>query len=1042
MKIRVENSSSNLIFKSIGNAFYNSLIFQLIRIIFSWIGKFIPKQIFMSLLINNVLILIVAAIIFFSFPNSMRNKFIVFAKSLFESSDKIEEVELPEPIGFLMMLDLDEISTIYLSVKDEASRRMPAEVKDKLKVMGSELIEELALRGSYAAVIEDGVVVAEELNNNAAVKLKFNNVTLISAGYNAGNNSEIILRSKNYSLNRRGLNVVAFRNDQTLEQFVFDFYDSANQLSKRYMRIPYAPDLDNLQIIVKDKQYQKLQKKREEALEIGILLTSDEDYIPAAIKFKGKKYDARIRLKGDWTDHLVSDRKWSFRINLNGDNTVFGMSKFNIHHPRTRRYIGEWIFHKALKREGLIGLRYAFINVEINIKSKEKNLLIDLGTYALEESFDKYLIEDNRRREGVIVKVNENLIWEGTAQARKLGLEGHLGQYQLTNFNNVNILPFSEKRTLKDSALNIQFENARNLYYNYIHNKRSISEVFDLEKLAKYNAISCLFGGEHGIIYHNQRLYYNPITSKLEPIGFDANAGLPLKGIHFYAKSQKDIKYLEAFARELERVSQTEYLDSLLWSLDGIYKNDSILKIEFPGASFNKNILYQNQKIIENELHPSKAFHAFLLNISGNRLTVQLRSIAPFPIEIININYKGLRVISEPPEAYILKPGSEQVIDFMLPQYYINLFVNKKSRKVSFSKVDDVEDLQITYRTYGTSKTKIDKILPWKEKRDNIIPNNLISGLVENIKEFNFLHINEEDKRITFLSGDRILDKDLIIPKGYEVIATQGLNLNLLNNAKIISYSPLYFKGTVENPIKIFSSNRTGQGILVIGTNKVSEISHVYFQNLSNPKLASWSVSGAVNFYESPVRFEYVLFERNRCEDALNVIRTNFKMNNSIFRSIKADAFDGDFVKGTMKHIQFENIGNDAIDISGSDVELYDIRISNAGDKGISAGEKSTLKANNITILNSEIAIASKDLSSIFIDTILIDNCKLGFTAFQKKHEYGPATITAFNALNDNSSTLYLIETNSSLIFNQKKMKTEENVLGRMYGKQYGKSSE
>ena len=52
----------------------------------------------------------------------------------------------------------------------------------------------------------------------------------------------------------------------------------------------------------------------------------------------------------------------------------------------------------------------------------------------------------------------------------------------------------------------------------------STSEVFDIDLLAKYFAINDLVASSHSRTWHNQRYYYDPIQSKLIPIGFDANA--------------------------------------------------------------------------------------------------------------------------------------------------------------------------------------------------------------------------------------------------------------------------------------------------------------------------------------------------------------------------------------------------------------------------------------------------------------------------------------------------------------------------------------
>ena len=82
------------------------------------------------------------------------------------------------------------------------------------------------------------------------------------------------------------------------------------------------------------------------------------------------------------------------------------------------------------------------------------------------------------------------------------------------------------------------------------------------------------------------------------------------------------------------------------------------------------------------------------------------------------------------------------------------------------------------------------------------------------------------------------------------------------------------------------------------------------------------------------------------------------------------------------------NVINDAIDISGSKLNLDKIFIDNAGDKAISAGENSNVNGNNITIANCELGITSKDKSYYKIENVIIKNTKIGLLAFQKKTEF------------------------------------------------------
>ena len=90
-------------------------------------------------------------------------------------------------------------------------------------------------------------------------------------------------------------------------------------------------------------------------------------------------------------------------MKLKGENILFGMNKFSLQTPASRNYIYEWIFHKLLKKEGLPALRYTFVQLDVNGK--------DQGIYAVEEHFDKRLIESNQYKEGPILKYDESLYY-------------------------------------------------------------------------------------------------------------------------------------------------------------------------------------------------------------------------------------------------------------------------------------------------------------------------------------------------------------------------------------------------------------------------------------------------------------------------------------------------------------------------------------------------------------------------------------------------------------------------------------------------------
>ncbi|GHV54309.1 hypothetical protein FACS1894216_14070 [Synergistales bacterium] len=266
-------------------------------------------------------------------------------------------------------------------------------------------------------------------------------------------------------------------------------------------------EIKQLEIEIKAKAFEKIQKKRDEALKVGILSTEDSDVVPAKVRAEGGSYSAELRLKGDWTDHLASD-KWSFRIEVKGDYCVYNMQKFSIQPPATRNYISEYLIYECYRDQGGVALRYDFTDVYINGEYK--------GVYALEEFMEKRVIEHSQKREGPIVKYDENtLFWEY--------LVNYIPSFGVEKTTNFTV--FSEKKTLASAGLSGYAQYAIDQMNKVLDGDTAIEDVFDLDLYSKYFVILDAFRASHGRDLINNRHYYNPVTAKIEPIPFDELAG-------------------------------------------------------------------------------------------------------------------------------------------------------------------------------------------------------------------------------------------------------------------------------------------------------------------------------------------------------------------------------------------------------------------------------------------------------------------------------------------------------------------------------------
>ena len=284
--------------------------------------------------------------------------------------------------------------------------------------------------------------------------------------------------------------------------------------------------LDTLRLEIPFKGMQTLNAKRKDALNANLLVSTDDDFVKARISYLNESLNCKIRLKGDLSDHW-SGEKFSLRVEMKDDSLIKGMSRFSLQDPVTRNHTSEWLYQKSLKREGVMGVRYDFVNLFINGKP--------MGIYALEEHFSKELIESNSRREGVIVNFEDYLLWKKFP----VNLASNIDWNSIYRSAAVEVR--NNRRVQKNEVLNNQKTTAVNLLRSLQESSLPASKIFDSEKLGKFLAITRLWSAEKALFYGDINFYFNPVTCLLEPIGFDGNPSQEIDSPYCYF-SWGDIK--------------------------------------------------------------------------------------------------------------------------------------------------------------------------------------------------------------------------------------------------------------------------------------------------------------------------------------------------------------------------------------------------------------------------------------------------------------------------------------------------------------------
>ena len=249
----------------------------------------------------------------------------------------------------------------------------------------------------------------------------------------------------------------------------------------------------------------------------------------------------------------------------------------------------------------------------------------------------------------------------------------------------------------------------------------------------------------------------------------------------------------------------------------------------------------------------------------------------------------------------------------------------------------------------------------------------------------------EKDNELFLLSDEINIKQDVYIPKGFKVIIKPGQKILLTDNAFIVSNSAWTIGGDQKKTIITGKKDNLGGGIIIGDNDGLSKIFNAkisYLKGYNTNLNSEFLIMGSINFHQTNVEIDNVDFENIFSEDALNIVKSNFKINNSNYKDIFSDAIDMDFASGKIEFVSFKNIGNDAMDFSGSNVEIYDSNFENVKDKLISGGEESNIKISKIYAVNSKSGIISKDGSKVYAKDIFFNNVQIPFAAYQKKTQY------------------------------------------------------
>lgn len=792
---------------------------------------------------------------------------------------------------------------------------------------------------------------------------------------------------------------------------------------------------EGMAILLPDSSKDVLDQYIDKGARSEIIQDKYKKYVTGQLVSGLDTFPVEMRLKGDWTDHLLSGNV-SYRIKTDAGSAFKGLRSFSIQHPKTRNNMHEWFMHQLADQEDLLSTHYSFIPVTINGNNK--------GVYALEEHFDKQLLESRNRREGPILKMDESGFWALAFLAYTEGRE--IKDYPYEVYEAAIISCFKENRTLGTDYLKESFKNGAVLLEKFKNGDENPALLFDLNRVATYFALMDLGNVKHALAWHNRRFYYNPVTAKLEHIGFDMIPMVrpfnPLRATAifegdsaFITPEQKldrsfflNADFRAAYTQKLIEFSNESYLDRVFYALDSAIRyNEGLMRAEIPGYAFNPVDYYEKARLIRAELETlDSRWDAFMAATNQKPVAPNgnhsLKSVKPYYLEAVSVNafrskmdsthfkvefenyhFDSVRIVG-----YSVKPDKKVMIPLDNPIDLGGFKAGSMADTASLILGQKPSRFFFSLRNVpGIVKKK--KFIKW-EKPGTIHPR---LELLESFKPISNYYVVQNNV-IRFRSGSYQMAELMYIPAGYSVQFDPGTTIDFVAGGGLILNGNTHISGTADAPVRFHSSDFSGRGITVLQADTVV-IDYLVIENMNTLDYAGWKLTGALTVYEAYLKADHLTIRNNLCEDGLNAIRSHFDIKNCLIENTYSDGFDADFCTGSFANSTFKHTGNDCIDFSGSRVDIRDISIEQSGDKGVSAGERSVLKLNNITVDGALTGLAAKDGSIIDGENITVKNAEVGAAVFRKKPEYASSSMVLSNVRFASLNLLTLIEKGSSI---------------------------
>lgn len=424
-------------------------------------------------------------------------------------------------------------------------------------------------------------------------------------------------------------------------------------------RTPSANGSGQLPVIYVDMpfdNYNQILDQRQEALQQGVFLPAETDFVNADMRVEAQTIPVRMRLQPGAAQHLGDDEQWDFEVETRADQFLFEQDHFRLIDPADNNWLREWLFMANLAEEGLPAGRYQFARLILNGR--------DLGIYALQEDFGPLGPISSGHPPGPVIAYDVQPLWEAV---RFFGgdLEAAIAD-PATNlipqdFRYLEAEVQGDRDLVTDEALQMNMDQALASLRGLQRGEIPAAEVFDVQQYGRFLALVDFWGATGSLTPFNIAYYYHPENNRLVPIGRNGNPLANAARIPPEATYQ-DAALQAAYTQAAAEFSDPAYLEMLQTrfasQLDSLAQS---LGREADPASLWAD-LQKRQNQLALSLEPAQPVLAHLDSpslIQEGIIQVKVANALNLPVEVLGFDIGGATFLEIDP-AWLVA-GQEQV---------------------------------------------------------------------------------------------------------------------------------------------------------------------------------------------------------------------------------------------------------------------------------------------------------------------------------------------------------------------------------------------